>query len=385
MTTRVKPANWAFGEILTSAQMNTLDTNVTRGIDGVGGGDSSPSTIIGIKGSGLSVGRASGDDTAFVTGNAKWAGAAIDFIGGPTIALKLVDLANYADGRYVAVGNNANDKIAQSLDDGFSWVDISANIASPQSILLSCCAGKDGTLLAAGNNAKIYYTTDAATWAFITLGGSPTNFDRGSYAPSLDLFIFAGRTASAPYICSITSAVVGTQRTVPGSITGTGAARSIVRSSSGRIVVSWNGQTKVAYSDDGVNWTASTTSLTSGSYLIAYGDGTFVALDSSTGSNAYVSTDGSTWTTSGVTRPTTIGLQSFAALNGVFVALDANDGAYFSVDKGATWQFVALQYLGYSNSRVIKTQNRRLHSLQSNATNSVNMRSRRLGFRDGTG
>jgi hypothetical protein len=36
--TRVKPAGWAFGERLTSTQANALDVNITKAIDGEGGG-----------------------------------------------------------------------------------------------------------------------------------------------------------------------------------------------------------------------------------------------------------------------------------------------------------------------------------------------------------
>src|SRR5690242_15870493 len=132
---RVKLAGWAFGEILTSAQMNALDTDHSNAIDGAGGGDSSPTAVIGIKGKGLSVGKALGDDTYFSTANAKWAGAVADFSGGPSVALRLVDLCSFLEGKMLAVGTGANDKIALSLDDGFSWRDISSNIASPQSII----------------------------------------------------------------------------------------------------------------------------------------------------------------------------------------------------------------------------------------------------------
>lgn len=51
----VKPAGWAFGEILTSAQVEQLDANAASAVDGVGGGTYAPSGIIIIGGAGLRV------------------------------------------------------------------------------------------------------------------------------------------------------------------------------------------------------------------------------------------------------------------------------------------------------------------------------------------
>jgi hypothetical protein len=382
---RVKLGGWAFGEVLTSAQMNALDVDHTNAVDGAGGGDSSPTAVIGIKGKGLSVGKALYDDTYFSTANAKWAGAAADFGGGPTIALRLVDLCSFLEGRLLGVAAGSNDKIALSLDDGFSWRDVSSSIASPQSINLTCCAAKDQVMIAGGNSAKVYNSVDTTSWAFITLGGSPTNLHRMHYHSGLDLFIVIGNTAAAPYLATVTSSVVGTPRTVPGAITGVQGGLSIAQSSTGRLVASWGSQTKVAYSDDAVTWTASTTSLASGSYLIAYGDGAFVAIEKAASSNAYVSTDGVTWTSSGVTKPNGTGsLQSFTALNGVFVAVDNAANTYFSVNKGATWEQLALQYLGYNFSTSVRAVKKRIHALITDGTNAIDMRSRRFGFADGT-
>lgn len=47
---RVKPANWAIRERLFSAQLNELDTNIAKAVDGVGGGEYEPSEAIRIVG-----------------------------------------------------------------------------------------------------------------------------------------------------------------------------------------------------------------------------------------------------------------------------------------------------------------------------------------------
>lgn len=54
---RVKPSDWAFGEILTSAQMNQLDTNVSNAVDGAGGGTYTLSAPLVINGANMTVGQ----------------------------------------------------------------------------------------------------------------------------------------------------------------------------------------------------------------------------------------------------------------------------------------------------------------------------------------
>ena len=48
---RAKPAGWTPGQKLTATQINTIDTNLTKAIDGDGGGPYSPSSAIVITGS----------------------------------------------------------------------------------------------------------------------------------------------------------------------------------------------------------------------------------------------------------------------------------------------------------------------------------------------
>lgn len=51
----VKPAGWAFGEVLTSGQLEALDASQARAIDGTGGGTYAPTAQIVINGAGLKV------------------------------------------------------------------------------------------------------------------------------------------------------------------------------------------------------------------------------------------------------------------------------------------------------------------------------------------
>lgn len=53
--TLTKPSGWAFGELLTSTQMEDIDAKTADAIDGVGGGTYSPSSAINVGGKGLNV------------------------------------------------------------------------------------------------------------------------------------------------------------------------------------------------------------------------------------------------------------------------------------------------------------------------------------------
>jgi hypothetical protein len=53
MFTRVKPLGWAFLEILTSTQMNQLDTNASRAIDGLNGGVYTLAVMLELAGAGV--------------------------------------------------------------------------------------------------------------------------------------------------------------------------------------------------------------------------------------------------------------------------------------------------------------------------------------------
>lgn len=50
---RIVPAGWAFGQLLTSTQMNLLDTDHANAVDGVGGGSYTPAVPIVIDGAGI--------------------------------------------------------------------------------------------------------------------------------------------------------------------------------------------------------------------------------------------------------------------------------------------------------------------------------------------
>lgn len=391
------PSGVADDDPIPGSKLTAIDLNLSRALDGFGGGKYAPSAPLNISGKGLKVGD-SGDDAPLVTAASKWLGPMLDLSISSAITGNVLTSITAIEERLLFATGTANDTILVSLNDGFSWIDTSANIAAPQGIALSCCASSyvlgvtvPGILVAGGNSAKVYYSTDAgATWTFATLPGAPTQINALHFDKLNGLFVAIGKTAGAPYIATSPAGAaptVWTQRTVPGAITGSNIGLSIAQIPGGRLVASWAGQTNVAYSDNGTTWTASTTALTSGKYGVRYGDGVFVAIDLNATSHAYVSSDGSTWTSSGVTKQGTaaVAANAFSSMNGVFIYTDAAELIYYSIDRCATWIQTRYGVAGYLvNAPFLKTIQTMVFFVVNDGANTTIARSRRLGLSDGS-
>jgi hypothetical protein len=76
MFTRVKPLGWAFLEILTSTQMNQLDTNASRAIDGLNGGVYTLAVMLELAGAGVKFSTV-----------AEFAAAAVAFTGAGSVTV----------------------------------------------------------------------------------------------------------------------------------------------------------------------------------------------------------------------------------------------------------------------------------------------------------
>lgn len=389
---------WPFGigdgvKVL-GAALTQLDLFISRAIDGFAGGKCQPSAKVQIAGAGLEVGDVN-EPARFSTANAKWLGAATDFITLPlNVAGVMQDVTASFDrgGLLVAADSSSGSQIYRSLDDGTSWEQQTLG----GGITLRCCTSSPGRMIVAGDSATAIYSVDdfatpAATFVF---PGTPTAIGALHYDTFNGRYIAVGKTAGAPYLATATlaSPPVATQRTVPASITGSNAGVSIAQNPvTGRLVASWAGQTKVAFSSDGITWTASTTSLASGSYIVRFGDGVFIAIDMvAPSSNYYISTDGDTWTQVGITSPTPFGLTSsktFDCLNGIFAV--ASTAAYiaFSADKGATWAVESVSNLDTPNPacKVLRAKNRRFYIATEAVTTGFFHRSRKLGIISGSG
>ena len=74
----IKPSGWAFGEILTSDQMEALDASQARAIDGTGGGTYAPSAAIVINGAGLQVNNLTVTGALTLNGNTTIGNSSLD-------------------------------------------------------------------------------------------------------------------------------------------------------------------------------------------------------------------------------------------------------------------------------------------------------------------
>jgi len=102
---RVKPPGWALNELLTSAQANALDINMTRALDGLDGGNYTLSTILRLAGAGLGIsGVFDSEGFGPVFGLQNWEGSFDNF---PTANLVPRGMS-YGPGRrvWIAVGQS---------------------------------------------------------------------------------------------------------------------------------------------------------------------------------------------------------------------------------------------------------------------------------------
>ncbi|MBQ0141294.1 MAG: hypothetical protein KBT06_00590 [Prevotellaceae bacterium] len=90
---------------------------------------------------------------------------------------------------------------------------------------------------------------------------------------------------------------------------------------------------KTAYSEDGINWTATTMPSKADWYSVCYGDGKFVAVAYSSNKAAY-SEDGINWTAA--TLPSRVSWKSVCYGDGKFVAVANSDEAAYS-ENGINW------------------------------------------------
>ena len=95
--------------------------------------------------------------------------------------------------------------------------------------------------------------------------------------------------------------------------------------------------TSVAYSTDGITWTASTLPSDNSWISVTYGNGVFVAIANDSNVAAY-STDGINWTSS--TLPSSSGWRKIAFGNNKFVAISSSSSGITYSDDGITWTAV---------------------------------------------
>jgi len=276
-----------------------------------------------------------------------------------------------ASNQAVTIAPNINDLAVDTLvaspDGGNTWGPVT--LASPTGVIFLTGAmdpsGVKGIFTGSKGGGTDIQTSAAlgsfpiGAFAPITPPGTPTELHCALFDPNTSRFIVTGKTGSAPYIatCELADLTTWTQRTVPASITGSKNALGLCRIGT-TIVASWDDQTKVAYSTDGVTWTASTTTLTSAQYRVEAGETKFLAVSKNSG-KVYNSTDGITWTAQpDLSRPeANFEKWGFKFLGGLFLLRCTGTGAgqfSYSADNGATWVTVREQNRTWVGMGVIR-------------------------------
>jgi len=229
---------------------------------------------------------------AGMTWTAANTGTIFEYVGyGGNTYKAAVEAIAYGNGTFVAGGRQG--KMAYSTDNGKNWTAVNVSSIFNQDNDIRTIAYGNSTFIAGGSEGKIATSPDGVNWTAVNVSGIFNQND------------------------SIASIAYGGGKFVAsGSISG------------------------IAYSSNGATWTK--TAITSGSYGIAYGNGTFVALGVST----WTSTDGINWT--GVTNPfgeTTVQISFLASANDRFFVKDIKDGndRVFTSTNGINWTELALE------------------------------------------
>jgi serine/threonine protein kinase len=296
--------------------------------------------------------------------------------GGLGFALYITAIA-YSNGKFVA-GGDEQSRMAYS-DDGITWTAV-ADSKFGRDRSITALAYGDGKFFAGGDDGKMAYSTDGIKWTAVK-----SNFGRSrikAIAYGNDMFVAVGNSGKIVYATKSIQTTTAQQQS--SGMTWTAVANSktweyigytSANSKDTAIIngiaygngkfVAGGGFGKMAYSTDGVTWTAveestfpdkvstyneywGTLILSVSVSAFAYGDGRFVAVGED-GRMAY-STDGITWT---AVRDSTFGGSSINAIDyggGRFIAVGQQGEIAFSTD-GVSWTNAGTNILGTYTSR----------------------------------
>lgn len=302
---RVNPPGWDEEDDVTPEQMNQLDINVSRALDGNDGGNYNPANPLDIGGGGL---RTNGDDVAGLMTLClrNWSVCnPHDFAAGITLAA----IGGFYDATarlWILVGDG--DECVGSRDDGETFSDQSGSMGSSVD-LRDAASGGSSSAIACGESATMYRCTDITaqnlTWATVTAPGTPTKVFSVEYDTGNSRYVIVGQKAGpTPYVATSNNSTgsAWTDRSAGLPAGFAALALGSVAVGDGEIVAAAaSAHTKLARSaNGGVNWLDSTTTLNSGRYQVAYSEelGMFVAVrvDSTSANYVYTSEDASTWT-----------------------------------------------------------------------------------------
>ena len=202
--------------------------------------------------------------------------------------------------------------------------------------------GRKGAYVALSDDTSVATSYDTSTWASSTLPQQCDRFttgllDDGSSQFKSSAFI-AVATGSSNAVLSQDLATFSTSA-LPGGLdtsTGVDVQYGYVATGTNRFVVIAQNDTDIAYSDDaGSNWTLTSSALpNTGFTSITRGMGLYVAVRTGSNQVAY-STDGISWTAS--TLPSSLNWSKVVWGNGRFIAIADNSvNAAYSLD-GVNW------------------------------------------------
>lgn len=256
----------------------------------------------------------------------------------------------YGNGLFVALSNSStiNTQIITSAD-GITWGSYATTTALDGFTPNHITYGQDitgiskfvvvGTGTASVNASAV--STDGITWSSVSMPTTPVNTNtffwrKVTNGKGMFVTIAAVTTTTAGHIAYSQSPGV-----IPWALAifdGSFNSWTDVTYGNGIFVAVGNTSgitNQVAYSNDGINWIRSSSTVNATWLSIAYGNGLFVA--GSEVGNIMTSSDGITW----ISRisPTTTGIRSLLFANGLFVAaLDGGTRNIFCISQdGITW------------------------------------------------
>ncbi len=234
----------------------------------------------------------------------------------------------YGNGKFVAIATESTSS-AYSSDYGGTWNSGTGLVA------------RSWTGLTFGNG-KFVAVSDGTTYTGVTSsttsgGGSGATFNVTARSSGYTVTINnAGSSYTTSSIVRILGTAVGgasTANDITITVTGVAAIGGAITEFSVAGTASSTVSTTASYSTSGASWTSATLPSSTTWSDVAYGNGLFIAVSSSSAKPAY-SRDGITWTQS----PYTIsGVNKIEYGQGVFLALSSTAGVAYTSEDGYSW------------------------------------------------
>lgn len=238
--------------------------------------------------------------------------------------------AVYGQGKFWAGGSDGsnNVKLAYS-SDGVTWA-LSATPpsfpAGPSPIISDCLAYGNGTFVAFGNFIEGAYSFDGVTW----IGYSTSSFAKTYLYFASGVFLCVSASSS-----SIHRSIDGhnwSSKTLTASL-----AWSSVAYGGGRFIVAANDGTTNKSDDGGLTWSAHGALPANYQGRLAYGNGVWVVLGSSSNDGVAYSIDGgATWTAVPISGATVV-LTDITFQQGVFLVVNDGGSIIHTSTDGVTW------------------------------------------------